>query len=87
MLLEIATTVGALTGAYLSKILQPEALSIVFGFVLLFSAYLSLRSRRQHSEHGESRSAGGAAATGQHLSNPRGAAALSCASAYRWVSG
>ncbi|MGH7173856.1 MAG: sulfite exporter TauE/SafE family protein [Gemmataceae bacterium] len=50
MLLEIATTIGALTGAYLSKILQPEALSIIFGFVLLFSAYLSLRSRRPRFE-------------------------------------
>src|SRR5215831_10556403 len=34
MFLEIATTLGALTGAYLVKIIKPEALSIVFGVVL-----------------------------------------------------
>lgn len=49
MCLEIATTFGALTGAYLSKILDPGVLSIVFGVVLLISAYLSVRQRpRQH---------------------------------------
>ncbi len=49
MFLEIATTFGALTGAYLVKIIRPEALSIVFGIVLLLSAYLSFRQRpRQH---------------------------------------
>lgn len=49
MFLEIATTFGALTGAYLSKILDPAALSIVFGVVLLLSAYLSARTLpRQH---------------------------------------
>jgi uncharacterized membrane protein YfcA len=49
MLLEIATTIGALTGAYLTAILDPRAISIVFGIVLLLSAYLSLRQRpRQH---------------------------------------
>jgi len=49
MFLEIATTLGALTGAYLVKIIKPEALSIIFGFVLLMSAYLSFRQRpRQH---------------------------------------
>ena len=49
MLLEIATTIGALTGAYLTTVLEPRAISIVFGIVLLLSAYLSLRQRpRQH---------------------------------------
>jgi uncharacterized membrane protein YfcA len=53
MFLEIATTFGALTGAYLVKLIQPEALSIVFGVVLLMSAYLSLRQRpRQHGTEG-----------------------------------
>ena len=45
MLLEIATTLGALTGAYLTTITDPRAISIVFGVVLLISAYLSLRPR------------------------------------------
>jgi len=49
MFLEIATTFGALTGAHLVKFIDPEALSIIFGVVLLVSAYLSFRQRpRQH---------------------------------------
>jgi uncharacterized membrane protein YfcA len=49
MFLEIATTLGALTGAYLANILPKESLSIIFGIVLLMSAYLALRQRpRQH---------------------------------------
>jgi uncharacterized protein len=48
MLLEIATTFGALTGAYLVDFIPTGGLSIVFGIVLLLSAYLSLRSRRRH---------------------------------------
>jgi uncharacterized membrane protein YfcA len=49
MFLEIATTFGALTGAYLVKFIDPKALSIIFGVVLLVSAYLSIRQRpRQH---------------------------------------
>jgi uncharacterized membrane protein YfcA len=50
MFLEIATTLGALTGAYLNNLLDPGVLSIVFGVVLLVSAYLSLRSRRAHGD-------------------------------------
>jgi uncharacterized membrane protein YfcA len=49
MFLEIATTFGALTGAYLVKFIDPQALSIIFGVMLLVSAYLSFRQRpRQH---------------------------------------
>ncbi len=49
MFLEIATTFGALTGAHLVKLIDPKALSIIFGIVLLISAYLSFRQRpRQH---------------------------------------
>lgn len=41
MFLEIATTIGALSGAFLSAIAPVNALAIVFGIVLLVSAYLS----------------------------------------------
>ena len=41
MFLEIATTVGALSGAFLSTIVPVNALAIVFGIVFLVSAYLS----------------------------------------------
>lgn len=49
MFLEIATTIGALTGAYLVHVIPTQALSIIFGIVLLLSAYLSVRTLpRQH---------------------------------------
>jgi uncharacterized protein len=41
MFLEIATTFGALFGAYLATRLPTRAIGIVFGVVLLFSAYFS----------------------------------------------
>ena len=43
MFLEIATTLGALGGAYLTAKIAPEPIAIVFGVVLLTSAALSLR--------------------------------------------
>jgi uncharacterized protein len=44
MFLEIATTFGALFGAYLATRLHSNTLGIVFGVVLLFSAYFSSRA-------------------------------------------
>jgi uncharacterized membrane protein YfcA len=41
MFLEIATTMGALSGAFLAPHVSSSALAIVFGCVLLYSAYLS----------------------------------------------
>jgi uncharacterized membrane protein YfcA len=49
MVLEIATTIGALVGAYLGGILSPSIIAIVFGLALLYSAYLSLRPRAEHA--------------------------------------
>src|SRR6202023_788723 len=43
MLLEIATTLGALLGAFLSAVVPTSAIAVVFGVVLLVSAYLSSR--------------------------------------------
>src|SRR6201993_2133099 len=45
MFLEIATTCGALGGALLATIVPAEAVSVIFGGVLLISAYLSSRPR------------------------------------------
>jgi uncharacterized membrane protein YfcA len=42
MILEIATTTGALLGAYLAGILSTHVIAIVFGLVLLQAAYQSL---------------------------------------------
>jgi uncharacterized protein len=45
--LEIATTAGALAGAHLASRSSTSAISVVFGVVLVVSAYLSLRPRRE----------------------------------------
>lgn len=44
MLLEIATTVGALSGAMLATHVPVNGLAIAFGVVLLYSAYMSRHS-------------------------------------------
>jgi uncharacterized membrane protein YfcA len=51
MFLEIATTLGALAGAYLASQVSTSAIAVVFGLVLLVSAYLSLRPKRSASDH------------------------------------
>src|SRR3954463_5299224 len=43
VLLEVATTIGALVGASLAGVLPTSAISIVFGLVLLFTAYRGLK--------------------------------------------
>jgi uncharacterized protein len=48
MFLEIATTLGALGGAMLTAKIPTSAISIIFGLVLLYSAYASSRPRREH---------------------------------------
>ena len=45
MFLEIATTLGALTGAFLAVHVSPNAIAAVFGLVLLVSAFVSRRPR------------------------------------------
>lgn len=47
MFLEIATTLGALLGANLAARVSTHAIAIVFGVVLLFSAYFSRKTRSQ----------------------------------------
>jgi hypothetical protein len=47
MLLEIATTIGALSGAVVAVVLNANFIAVIFGLVLLFSAYFSLKSSRQ----------------------------------------
>lgn len=43
MFLEIATTLGALLGAFLTARVSGGSLGMVFGLVLIYSAYLSIR--------------------------------------------
>lgn len=45
MFLEIATTLGAIFGAYLASKISTHAIGIIFGIVLLYSAYTSFRTK------------------------------------------
>jgi uncharacterized membrane protein YfcA len=45
MFLEIATTIGALSGAALALYLRVSIIAVIFGVVLLFSAYVSYRQK------------------------------------------
>jgi uncharacterized membrane protein YfcA len=45
MFLEIATTLGALCGAFLATVVPSRVLAVIFGLVLLYSAYLSRKPR------------------------------------------
>src|ERR1700677_4525532 len=47
MFLEVATTIGAVFGAFLATRVPTRALAIIFGVVLIYSAWLS-RSQKPH---------------------------------------
>ena len=51
MFLEIATTIGALAGAYLATRLPTSVIAVVFGIALLQSAYVSARRKRTLRPH------------------------------------
>jgi uncharacterized membrane protein YfcA len=52
MFLEIATTFGAIAGAYLATRIPTGSLGVVFGIVLFYSAYLSLTAKDHLVEAG-----------------------------------
>ena len=45
MFLEIATTTGAIAGAYLAGFLSPSLIAVIFGLVLVYSSFLSLKGK------------------------------------------
>jgi uncharacterized protein len=49
MFLEIATTLGAVLGAYLTTRVSTHEIGLIFGLVLLYSAYASLKEKRAHA--------------------------------------
>ena len=49
MFLEIATTVGAVTGAFIAVYMPTNAVAIILGTVLIFSAAMSVRSLRKRN--------------------------------------
>jgi uncharacterized membrane protein YfcA len=53
MFLEIATTFGALAGAFVAVLIEPNYVGIIFGVVLLVSAFLSSRPRPEDETGGE----------------------------------
>jgi uncharacterized protein len=50
MFLEIATTVGAVAGAFLGGVVPGAAVAVVFGLVLIVSAYLSMRKHQRKAD-------------------------------------
>lgn len=46
MFLEVATTAGAILGAFLATVVHTQALAIIFGLVLIYSAFLSWQQAR-----------------------------------------
>jgi uncharacterized membrane protein YfcA len=56
MFLEIATTVGAIVGAFIAALVSTRAIGFIFGFILLYSAYLSVRPQPQVSSSDEQES-------------------------------
>jgi uncharacterized protein len=46
MFLEVATTLGAILGAFLATVVHTQALAIIFGVVLIYSAYSSWQQAR-----------------------------------------
>jgi uncharacterized protein len=49
--LEVATTLGALLGAYLTAKISTHAVAILFGAVLIYSAWASLRLKHSEQVH------------------------------------
>lgn len=47
MFLEIATTVGAITGAFIGALIAPRFLYIIFALLLLYSAYAMIKKGKQ----------------------------------------
>jgi uncharacterized membrane protein YfcA len=47
MFLEIATTIGAVIGAFIAVYMPTNAIAVIFGIVLIFSAAMSLRKKNQ----------------------------------------
>src|SRR5262252_5078586 len=52
MFLEVATTLGAVVGAWLSPVLPASAIGGLFGVVMLFAAYMTVRRAQERTAGG-----------------------------------
>jgi uncharacterized membrane protein YfcA len=53
MFLEVATTLGALGGAYLTARISPRSIGVLFGVTLLYSAWATFRQKQDATEYPE----------------------------------
>ncbi|HEY6444696.1 MAG TPA: sulfite exporter TauE/SafE family protein [Candidatus Acidoferrales bacterium] len=53
MFLEVATTIGAVCGAYLATRIPTAAIAIIFGIVLLYSAWISVKPEDEVPNQGQ----------------------------------
>ena len=51
MFLEVATTISAIAGVIISSYINASAIMVVFGFILLFSAFMMLKKKIDHSNN------------------------------------
>src|ERR1700678_1281449 len=51
MFLEVATTLGAVAGAYLASRISTHSIGIIFGITLLYSAWSSFRTKKDLQSH------------------------------------
>jgi uncharacterized membrane protein YfcA len=74
MFLELGTTSGAITGAWIAGILHPRWLYIIFGAILGYSAVAMLRGKRRiaHQQHEQSALARRLKLTGSYFDDARG---------------
>jgi len=54
MFLEIATTIGAMVGAMLALHIQTSIIAVIFGVILIFSAVMSLRPKKEQINEAKS---------------------------------
>jgi uncharacterized membrane protein YfcA len=53
MFLEIATTIGAISGAHIAGLVSTEVVAVTFGIVLIFSAFISGRRKEEFATGAE----------------------------------
>lgn len=53
MFLELATTFGAITGAFLATYIEPSTIAVIFGIILIFSALVSFLKHEDHLVKGQ----------------------------------